>query len=146
MQSEVCMEQCWLYSLTAAGRTCDFTPGVDQSVAEGAAQCCDSDLQVAGQRWQLVHHPALSHHLHWVKRASQDGAGLLDKFSQPPPVCCWDADATTESLKEMYIYDLWIPLMIILMFYNFHTAQITTLLPLIFPKNNWRLESDALEW
>ena len=57
---------------------------VYQSVAEGAARRCESGLQGAGllhqQRWQLVHHPALSHHLHWVKRASQDGAGLLDKF------------------------------------------------------------------
>lgn len=27
----------------------------------------------------------------------------------------------------MYIYDLWIPLMIILMVYSLHTGQITTL-------------------
>ena len=51
---------------------------VNQSVPEGAAQCWDSDLQEVGllhQQWlQLIHH------LHWVKRASQDGAGLLHKF------------------------------------------------------------------
>ena len=71
---------------------------VYQSVAEGAAQCCESDLQGVGlqQRWQLVHHPALSYHLHWVKRASQGGAGLLDKFIKSPPVCCWDAAAPAD--------------------------------------------------
>ena len=60
------------------------TLGVHQSTTEVAAQCCDSVLQGAGlphqQQWQLIHQPALSHHLHWVKRASQGGAGL-DKSS-----------------------------------------------------------------
>ena len=64
------------------------TLAVYQSVAEGAAQYCDSDLQGVGLLHQLVHHPALSHHLHRVKRTSQDGAGLLDKFIKSPPVCC----------------------------------------------------------
>ena len=76
------------------------TLGVYQSVAEVAAQCCDSDLQGVGLlhqwRWQLVHHPALFHHLHWCKRASQDGAGLLDKFIKSPPVCCQDAAAPAD--------------------------------------------------
>ncbi|CAB1461113.1 unnamed protein product [Pleuronectes platessa] len=36
---------------------------VDQSVAEGAAQCCGGVLQGLG----LVVHPPLSHHLHWVR-------------------------------------------------------------------------------
>ena len=83
------------------GRTFDtslsHTMSVYRSVAEGAAQCCESDLQGVGllhqQWWQLVHHPALSHHLHWVNRASQDGAGLFDKFIKSPPVCCRDAVA-----------------------------------------------------
>ena len=68
------------------------TLGVYQSIGEGAAQCCESDQQ----RWQLIHLPSLSHHLHWVKRASQDGAGLLDKFIKSPPVCCWDAAAPAD--------------------------------------------------
>ena len=77
---------------------------VDQSVAEGAAQCWDSDLQVGllhQQWWQLVHHPALSHLLHWVQRASQDGAGLLDKFIKSPPVCCRDAAASADYSKQI---------------------------------------------
>ena len=41
---------------------------VCQCITEGAAQCCASDLQGVG-------HPILSHHLNWIKRASQDGAG-----------------------------------------------------------------------
>ena len=86
VQSEVYREQCWLYSLTAAGRIplihLLHTLRVNQS-AEGAAQCCDSVLQELG-----LHHASLSHHLDWVKRASQDGAGLLDKFIKSPPVFC----------------------------------------------------------
>ena len=52
---------------------------VDQSVAEGAAQCCDGVLQGVGlvvhQRRQLRHPLPLSPHLHWVKRVSQDRVG-----------------------------------------------------------------------
>ena len=70
---------------------------VYQSVTEGAPQCCESVLQgvelLHQQRCQLIHHPALSHHLHWVKRGSQDGAGLLYKFIKSLPVCCRDAAA-----------------------------------------------------
>ena len=73
---------------------------VYQSITDGAAQCWDKDLQGAGllhqPLWQLIHHPALSHHLHWVKRASQDGAGLLSKFIKSPPACCRDAAATAD--------------------------------------------------
>ena len=66
-------------------------------MTDGAAQCCESDLQGVGlllqQWWQLIHHPALSHHLHCFKRASQDGAGLLDRFIKSLPSCCRDAGA-----------------------------------------------------
>ena len=79
------------------------TLGVYQSVAEGAAQCCESDLQGVGllhqQRWQLISHPALSHHLHWVKRACT-GAGLLDKFIQSLPTFCQDAAAPADCSTE----------------------------------------------
>lgn len=40
-----------------------------------------------------MRHPAFSHHLQWVKKASQDGAGLLDKFIISLPTCCQDAAA-----------------------------------------------------
>ena len=67
---------------------------VNQSVPEGAAQCWDSDLQEVGllhqQWWQLIHH------LHWVKRASQDGAGLLHTFVMSSSICCWDAAAPAD--------------------------------------------------
>ena len=69
------------------------TLGVYQSIGEGAAQCCESDQQ----RWQLIHLPSLSHHLHWVKRASQDGAGLLDKFIKcQASACCQDSAAPAD--------------------------------------------------
>ena len=73
------------------------TLGVYQSVTEGAAHCWDSVLQGVGllhqQRWALIHRPALSHHLHWVKRTSQDGVGLLDTFIKSSPACCRDVAA-----------------------------------------------------
>ena len=74
------------------------------SIAEGAAQCCDSVLQGVGllhqQRWQLVHHPSLSHHLHWVTKASQDRGGFLDKFIKSLPTCCWDAAIPPDYFRE----------------------------------------------
>ena len=52
------------------------------------------------QLCQLVHHPALSHRLHWVKRPSQDGAGHLDKFIQSFPTCCRGAAAPADHFIE----------------------------------------------
>ena len=55
-------------SLLQEGTTCEETLKVNQSIAEGATQCCDGVLQRVGlvshQRRQLRHHPPLSHHLH----------------------------------------------------------------------------------
>ena len=39
-------------------------------------------------------------HLHWVKRASQDGAGLLEKLIKSPPASCWDAAAPADYAIE----------------------------------------------
>ena len=86
------------------GRTCDTSPSHTRVILVCCWRSCDSGLQGVGllhqQRWQLVHHPALSHHLHWVKRASQDGAGLLDKFFKSPPVCSLDAAAPADDAIE----------------------------------------------
>ena len=95
-------------------RYLSFTLRVYQSVAEGAAQCCDSDLQWVGllyqQRWQLVHHHALSHQLYWVNRASQDGSSFHDKFiswgsSGPQECLTWasSADGVCSDLSCMLL-------------------------------------------
>ena len=89
--------------LTAVGRgTCDTSPSHTWSVSVYHWRSCPvlwQRLQGAGllhqKRWQLIHHPALSHHLHWVERASQDEAGLLDKFIESHS-CCQDAAAPAD--------------------------------------------------
>ena len=77
---------------------------VDQSVAEGATQCCDGVLLgvrlVVHERRQLRHHPPLSHHLHWVKRVSQDRAGPPNQSLQSLPVSSWNAAAPANYYKE----------------------------------------------
>ena len=76
---------------------------VYQSIAEGAAQwrvTCRGVGLHHQQCGQLVHHPALSHHLHWFKRASKDRAGLLDKFIQSLPTCCRGAADPADNSTE----------------------------------------------
>ena len=45
-------------------------------------------------------HPPPSHHLHWVKRASQDRAGPPNQSVQSLPVSSWNAAAPANYSKE----------------------------------------------
>lgn len=53
-----------------------------KSSTEGPAQCHYRVLHgvLHQKQWKFSNHPPLSHHLHWVKWASQDKTGLLNQF------------------------------------------------------------------
>ena len=88
-------EQSCLYSLTAAGRN-DLrhlqTLRGNQSVAEGAAQCCDGVLQVGDWLSSVPPHPQ--------SQTSQDRAGPPHQSVQSLPVSSWNAAAPANYSKE----------------------------------------------
>ena len=53
--------------------SCDTSPSNTWGVSVGPWRSCP----VLPNEWQLIHHPSLSHHLHWVKRSLIGLSSLL---------------------------------------------------------------------